>query len=126
MQFSRNATAALVWAILAASGARADDKASREVLDRGITAQGGEAALAKFTAYTARMKGTFHGLGAAIDFTGELAAQGVDQQKIVIDTEAGGQKLRILHLVNRDKAWVQYNDQTEELEGEDLAEAKEL
>jgi hypothetical protein len=72
------------------------------------------------------MKGTFHGLGAAIDFTGELAAQGGDQQKIVIDTEAGGQKLRIVHLVNHDKAWLQYNDQTQELEGDDLAEAREL
>jgi hypothetical protein len=71
------------------------------------------------------MKGSYHALGAAIDFTGEVAAQGADQHRVVIDAEAGGEKLRIVHVLNRDKAWIQFNDETEELEAEDLADAKE-
>jgi hypothetical protein len=110
---------------VAAATARADDKAARELVDKGIQAQGGELLLARFAAVTARMKGTFHGLGAPVDFTGEIAMQGADQSKIVIDTEAGGQKLRISYVLNRDKGWAQFNDQTEEFDAEDLAEAKE-
>src|SRR5688572_11218984 len=115
----------LALAVVVSSGivAKADDKA-REWVDKAIQAHGGET-LAKFPAATARMKGAYHGMGAAIDFTGEVLTQGFQQQKVVIDVEAGGEKLRITHLLNRDKAWIAYNDQTEELEGEDLAEAKE-
>jgi hypothetical protein len=126
MRLSRHAILTLTFMVSMALAARGEDSpAARELVDKAIRAQGAEALLAKFPAVTARMKGTFYGLGAAIEFTGEMLTQGADQQKVVIDTEVGGQKLRVSHIVNRDKAWIQYNDQTMELEGEDLAEAKE-
>src|SRR5262249_10333111 len=53
------------------------------------------------------------------------AAQGPDQQKLVIEAEVDGQKFRLVHVLNRDKCWNQLNDDTEELGAEELAEAKE-
>ncbi len=124
MQHALRATLALALVISLGHGVNADDNTARELVDKAIKAHGGDA-LTKFQAATARMKGTYHGQGAGVDFTGEVLTQGPHQQKVVIDVDAGGQKLRIIHLVNRDKAWIAYNDQSDELEGEDLAEAKE-
>lgn len=123
----RRVVRAVVALLVVAGSAKAVLAAdeSRELLERGIKAHGGEALLAKYPAMTAQMKGTYYGQGAAIDFSGEVATQGADQRKAVIDTEAGGMKLRIVHLVNRDKAWVKYNDAAMELEDDDLADAKE-
>jgi hypothetical protein len=113
--------------VLAASvTARADDGATaRALVDKAVQAQGGEAQLAKWPAATAKVKGTFHGLGAAVAFTGEVAVQGPDRQKIDIEAEADGQKFRLVHVLNGDKGWVRFNDDTEEMDKEELAEAQE-
>ena len=102
-----------------------DSTAARALVEKAIEAQGGEAKLSKFAAVTASFKGTFHGLGEAAPLTGELASQGADRQKTVMEMEAGGEKLRIVHVLNRDKGWTKINDDLEELDADDLAEAKE-
>jgi hypothetical protein len=112
--------------LAAAAPARADDgAAARALVDRAVQAHGGGAKLAKLPAVTGKLKGTFHGLGVAAAFTGEFAAQGPDRQKFVIEAEVGDEKFRLVHVLNRDKGWVKINDDTEELDKEDLAEAKE-
>src|SRR5262249_24189574 len=104
----------------------ADDKAAvRALVSQAIKAHGGEAVLAKFAAATMKMKGTVHVQGMAIEFTGELSAQGMDQQKAVIDFEIGGQKFTIKNGLNRDKGWVKLNDTVVEMDKEELANTRE-
>jgi hypothetical protein len=113
--------------VLAATGqARADDDtAVRALVDKAVQAQGGQDKLAKLPAVMAKLKGTFHGLGVAAAFTGEFAAQGPDRSKFDIEGEAGGQKFRLVHVLHGDKGWVKFDDDTEELDKEDLAAARE-
>jgi hypothetical protein len=126
MRHSRYWFGALAFVLTATVPARADDgAAARALVDRAVQAQGGEALLTKWVAVTGKLKGKFHGLGEGVAFTGEYAAQGADQQKLVIEAEVDGQKFRLVHVLNRDKGWNQLNDDTEELSPEDLAEAKE-
>jgi hypothetical protein len=105
---------------------RADDATdARALVDKAMKAQGGEAKLAELPAATIKLKGTFHGLGDAVTITGELATQGSDRQRFVIEGEAGGEKFRIVHVLNGDKGWTKVGDDVEELDKEELAEAKE-
>jgi hypothetical protein len=113
--------------VLATSAAaRADDAAeARALVDRAVQAQGGAERLAKFPAVTGKLKGTYYGLGDGVAFTGEFAAQGADRNRLVIEAETGGQKLRLVQVLNGERGWVQVNDDTEELDKEALAEARE-
>jgi hypothetical protein len=103
----------------------ADDSAAQAVLTKALEAQGGAAKLAKLQAATAKIKGTFHGMGAALDFTGEYASQGADRYKVDIEIEVAGQKLRFVQVLSGNEGWYRYGDDTEAMDPEALAEAKE-
>lgn len=112
--------------LTAAVTARAGDDAARALIDRAVKAHGGEANLAKWPAVTARIKGTFHGLGAAIPVTGEFAAQGPDRSKFAIEGQVDGQAFRLIQVLDGKRGWSKTdNDATEELSKEDLARARE-
>jgi outer membrane lipoprotein-sorting protein len=105
--------------------ARADDSAAaRALVNKAVEAQGGEAKLAKFPASMGKMKGTFHGMGQPIAFTGEIAVDGPSKRRLSIEAEANGQKFRFTHVLNGDKGWVKFNDQTMEMDKDQLATAK--
>jgi hypothetical protein len=126
MTHGRHAFLAVGLVVAAALPARADDAAAaRALVDKAIKAHGGEANLAKFTAATVTMKGTFHGMGQEIPFTGEVATQGADQLKINIEVEAAGQKFRIVNVLNAGKGWTKFGDDTREMSKDELAEARE-
>jgi hypothetical protein len=126
MRHGKYAFLAAGLVLAAMAPARADDDTTvRTLVDKAVQAQGGHDKLAKLPAITAKLKGTFHGLGAAMTFTGELAAQGPDKSKLDIEVDAEGQKFRLVNVLHGDKAWVKFGDDTEELDKEDLAEARE-
>ncbi|HJZ59013.1 MAG TPA: hypothetical protein VKE74_28980 [Gemmataceae bacterium] len=127
MRHSRRAFLAFGVVLATAVAARADDDAAaaRALVDKAVRAHGGQAELEKLPGVTIKFKGTFHGMGQAIPFTGEIATLGRDQQRIEIVAEAGGQKFRIVNVLNRDKGWARAADNTKELDKEDLAEAQE-
>lgn len=104
---------------------QADDAAARALVDKGIQALGGEAKLAKFPAVTAKLKGTFHGLGQAMAFTGDVAQHGPDRQRFAIDLDMDGQKFRLVGVLNGDKGWLKFGDDTEELDKDELAQAQD-
>jgi hypothetical protein len=105
--------------------ARADEQAARALVDRAVQAQGGEAKLAKLPASMAKLKGTFHGFGAAVAFTGEFAVQGHDRSRFDIAGEADGEKFHLIEVLAGNQGWAKFNDEIEELDKEGLAEAKE-
>jgi hypothetical protein len=126
MRHSRHVFWAFGFVLVAAVMARGDDSAAvRALVDRALQAQGGEAKLMQFPAVTAKLKGTFHGLGEGVAFTGEYSMQGADRQKIVFEADVAGQKLILVHVLSGNKGWNKVNDDTEEMDEEDLAEAKE-
>src|SRR5262245_43333491 len=116
------ATLTLAACVLARGG---DAAAARALVDKGIAAQGGAANLAKYPASTAKMKGKINVLRMSLDFTGEFIAQGADKQRIQIDARVLDEKVRLIHVLNRDKAWLKIDADTEEMDADDLAESKE-
>jgi hypothetical protein len=106
--------------------ARADDAASaREAVDKGIKAMGGAEKLAEWKAYSWKGKGTFYGMGAEIPYTGTWTVQWPDKEKYAIDSEFNGQKISFTAVVTADKGWRKFADQTQELDKEQLDEAKQ-
>jgi outer membrane lipoprotein-sorting protein len=104
---------------------RADDAAARATVDKAVQALGGEAKLAKFKAATGKLKGTFHGLGAPLAFTGETAYQGPDQERFALEATVDGEKLVFISVLNRDKGWTKLNDDVDEMGKDELADAQE-
>jgi hypothetical protein len=102
-----------------------DAEAARSLVDKAIRAHGGEAALSKWPASAGRLKGTFHGFGDAVPFTGEFAAEGSDRSMTTVNARIGGDTLRLVQILNRDKGWTRTNDTTETMDKEELAEVQE-
>ncbi len=126
MRHVRHAVLAFGVVVGFAVPARADDAGdARALVEKAVKAHGGREKLAKLTGHTLQFKGTFHGMGQAIPMTGEIKTQGADRQRIEVEVEAGGQKFRVLVVLNGDKGWTRMGDQTMEMDKDVLAEARE-
>ena len=126
MRHYRAPLVALGFVFAAAVPVQADDAASpRAVVDRAVKAHGGQDALAKLPAVTVAFRGKFHGMGEAIDMTGEVATHGADRIKIDVEIDAGGQKFRFVSVLNGDEGWVRLGDATTTMDKDQLTEARE-
>ncbi len=105
--------------------ARADDAKAREIIDKAITAHGGEAELKKLNATSMKMKGTVHVMGMEIAFTGDVASDGADRNRADLEIEVMNQKIRVSNVFNKDKGWAKINDDVKELDKDQIAEARE-
>lgn len=116
-----------VFALLAAVvPARAEDDAKpREVIAKAIKAHGGADNLKKFQATVTKSKGKFYGLGDAIDYTSEASIQLPNRIRSEVSGNVSGQEFKFLQLVNGDKGWVKRGENTDDMNKEQLAEAKE-
>jgi len=114
-------TCAMLWT---ATGVRADDQSAKSIIEKGIKALGGAENLGKHKALTFKGKGTFHGTGMPIEYTGEWFVQPPMQMKGQIDADFNGMKLPIIQLLNGDKAWRSMMGNLQELEGDELAESQ--
>lgn len=112
-------------AIAAAGHAWADDEAAaRAILGKAIQAQGGEELLAKYKGFTGKMKGTVHAQGMELEFTGEMATLEADRYRVSVDLEVGGQKFNVAVVLNRDKGWMKFNEETIDMDADKLAETR--
>jgi outer membrane lipoprotein-sorting protein len=101
----------LAWADHVRSG---DDKEARAIVDKAIAASGGEAALAKNNAATFKEKGTYHGMGQPLPYTGKYAVQWPNQFRMQIE-EA------FVIVVNGDKGWIKTGTDVKDMSKEELA-----
>src|SRR5262245_34873956 len=102
---------------------RADDaEVARAIVDKAIKAVGPEEKIAKFKAVTIKFKGKTQQMGMEIPFAGEIAAQGNDQTKVLIDIDVNGQKLAITTILNRDKGWNKIGDMLMDMDEEQVKE----
>jgi hypothetical protein len=113
--------------LLVAPIARGDDKAqvaadeqakAVKILDQGIKAHGGEAALGKFVACSFKMHGNEFVDDKKVPKNVELYAQGVDKMRSIILDEAG-KKPTYIEVINGQEGWVKEGNQ----EAEELPES---
>ena len=125
MRPSRYAILAFGFLVASVAPVRADDKEAQALVAKAIKAHGGAESLAKFTGSVAKFKGKFHGMGQAIDMTGEISSQGGDKLKVDVEVEAGGQTFRIVTVFDGDKGWTRVGQDTMALDKDKLAETRE-
>src|SRR5438045_522437 len=84
---------------LVATFASAGQQDARAIIDRAIQATGGEENLKSFPAVTFAEKGTYHGLGKPLPYTGKYAIQLPDRSRMEIEGV-------FLMVANGDKGWI--------------------
>jgi hypothetical protein len=117
-----------VGLIMTAVTARADESAeTRMLVEKAIRAQGGEAKLAKNPVITVKTKGKFHGWHemSPFSYTEESVSQGPNRLRDFVDGNVWFYKFRADTVINGNKGWAKFNEHTQELKEEDLAELKE-
>jgi hypothetical protein len=113
----------LVFALsLLVGPARADD--AKDVLDRAIKAVGGQDKLDKIKAISWKTKGTITINGTDSEFTSQATAQGLDKYRSEAEADLGGNKVKILGVVNGDKGWGKFGDMGMAMDKDRLANEK--
>jgi len=109
-------------ALAAAAPARAGDDDVKAVVEKAIKAQGGADEIAKYPAARLTLKGKFYGMGGdGVDFTSTSAVQQPDRSR----NEVTGDQFKFLQVVNGDKGWIKLNDNVQDMDKDQLAEARE-
>lgn len=104
--------------------ALADDAAAKAAIEKGLKALGGAENVAKFKGATVKMKGTFHGMGMAVPYTGTWTIMPPDRMRFTIISEAGGQQVAFTRVFNRDKGWTSLAGMTTEMSKEEIADMR--
>jgi hypothetical protein len=105
---------------------RADEDAQlREVVEKAIKAHGGLDNLTKFKASSEKQKGKFHGMGQPLDYTSDTSLQLPGRFRIEVRSKVGDQEFAFIQVIAGDKGWIKFGDNTQELDKDMMAEAKE-
>lgn len=120
--FLSTVTAALFVLILGAQARAADAKDA--LLDKAIKALGGEEKLNKVKAASTVAKGKLTINGEENDFISKSTIQGLDHWRSEFEGEFGGNKIKAVLVVAKNKGWRQFADQTMELDENALANEK--
>jgi hypothetical protein len=115
--------AALVISGVADSG-RADDAEVKAILDKAIKALGGEAKLGKLEAYSTKSKGTITFNGNDNQVATEATVAGLNRFRSEFEGEFAGNKVKGVVVLNGDKGWRKFNDNTTDLDADAIANEK--
>ena len=114
---------ALATAFLA-SPALADEQEAKAVLDKAIKAAGGEEVLGKATVVTWKTKGTLTINGNEGQISGQSTVQGLDRHRAEFEGDFGGNAIKGVTVLNGDKGWRKFGENTMELDADALASEK--
>jgi hypothetical protein len=118
--------AATLFLCAAWPGAGQEKQAPAAILEKALTAAGGEAKLAKLQGVMLKGKGKSIEDGKEIPFSGIWYFQGADKCRVIIGLEAKGQRADVVKVVNGDKGWTKTAAmQSEIMTKDELAEEKE-
>jgi hypothetical protein len=106
------------------SSARAEDSAAASLVDKGIKALGGEDALAKAKAASWKSKGTLTINGDENPISSQSTAQGLDHYRSDFEGQFNGEKVQGVVILNGDKGWRKFRDDSRELDGEAVGQEK--
>lgn len=103
---------------------RADEAEVKAVLDKAIKALGGEAKLGKVEAYSNKSKGTitFNGNDSQIATAATVA--GLDRFRSEFEGEFGGNTIKGVTVLNGDKGWRKFGDNTMDMDGDAVTNEK--
>jgi hypothetical protein len=94
----------LVMMACVAAGLSQDAKTDPKlIVQRAITAHGGEEALKAYTKTSSKGKGTMTVYGLEMPFTSEVTFVAPDKLRMEMNAEVGGQKMAMLQIMNGDK-----------------------
>src|SRR5438105_13177665 len=80
-----------------------DDAATRAVVEKAITADGGKEKLEKPKGSSMKLKGKVHAMGQHFAYTGEFSIMIPDKPTFTIDTDGMGMKIGQVQVMNGDK-----------------------
>jgi hypothetical protein len=100
------------------------DDAAKAILDKGISALGGEEKLKKIEAITWKSKGKLKFGDNENEFTAQSTAQGLDHYRSEFNSEFNGNPFKAIGVIKGDKGWRKFGDNKMEIEGDDLANEK--
>lgn len=124
---ARRIPAAVFAVLYGASACAAEDgtepASPRQIIERAIAAQGGEAQVAKLVdgSWRAKVKGR----RAKMEIAGEIVHQGLNKGRISTSSSWYGLTLKVVVVTNGDQAWRTINGVTREVSGRDLDEMRD-
>jgi hypothetical protein len=117
-------TLAFAVALLVPAAGRADEQADvQKIIDKAIQAHGEKAGKGKASVF--KMKGKIHVAGQDFDYTGEFKTQQPNQTRMDLTLDVGGQTVEFVQALNGDKGWKSAAGNVEDLNKDELHEAKE-
>jgi hypothetical protein len=108
------------------SPAWADEKDAKAILDKAITALGGEAKLSQIKAATWKAKGKITFGDNANDFASQVTVQGLDQFRQEFEGDFGGNKFKGVTVLSGDKGWRKFGDMNINLDKDAVANEKRV
>jgi hypothetical protein len=100
--------------------AQADDQNAKAILDKAITALGGEEKLGKAQAFSWKSKGTIVFNGNENEMNNQVTVKGLDHFR----REFGNDQFHGVVVIAGDKGWRKFGEENRELEGDTLANEK--
>jgi hypothetical protein len=100
------------------------DKSAQGILDKAIKALGGEDKLGKAQAFSYKAKGTISFGDNENPFTSQTIVQDLDHNRREFEAEFGGNKFKAVTVINGDKGWRHFGDNTMELDKDGIASEK--
>ncbi len=113
----------LVFSLGASAGA-GGDKTAQGVLDKAIKALGGEDKLGKAQVFSYKAKGMVSFGDNENPFTIQTIVQDLDHNRREFEAEFGGNKFKAITVINGDKGWRHFGDNTMELDKDGVATEK--
>jgi hypothetical protein len=108
----------LGWLVLGLwPGLAWSDDEPRAVIDRAMSAMGGEAKLAQVQAVQTKIKGTLHAAGG-FPFTADTYSQAPDQFKHAMLYDRGGNLSTQIQVYSGDNVWIRVNDRLMDLDAD--------
>ena len=102
-----------------------DDAKVKAVIAKAIEKHGGAENLNKLKASTLKSKGKFYGMGDGIEYTSETSIQLPNRIRTEVEGDTNGMKFKFVQVVDGNKGWMKFGDNTDELSKEQLAESRE-
>jgi hypothetical protein len=102
----------------------ADDADPKAVIDKGIKALGGEEKLAKAGTYSWKAKGTITFNGNDNEIKTQATVQGLDHYRSEFEGEFNGDTVKGVLVLNGDKGWRKFNDNSMDLDADGIANEK--
>jgi hypothetical protein len=116
----RGAVVTTALLLLPAGLIRADEQDAKAIVDKAIKALGGEEKLAKVESFSTKTKGTVNFNGNENDFSSNTTIKGLDHLR----REFGNDQFHGIVVLNGDKGWRKFGDDTTDLEGDALGNEK--